>query len=929
MKNLRLAYMRCARGGSQIGVVVFFIALMQLVQFLSVAFLPVMQSQLVEQSITNLSQRDRWITVTLGDASQLGRPDKSALAVAALQGLTDAEPLHYLAYRPVSDKASGRFQLVAVTNLASQVRLLSGRLPQSCSATKCEVVALNTADLTKTPPNLVITGMAELSAETPMRAALDESSPVLLTDNIGVIAGLPSFAGFPATESWATPLTYDAVYAVGLDRFIEKINTTTNDLAITSGRLQLVTPLTQLDAISAQIDVLRQRLASLGLCLTLIGTAAVLLLAGSGRARHEAFLKSAKRLQSQVFSARSITASMALIFVSAGTAIGLSVGGLVLVLFGDGAAAVSTSALQMASAIAVTSGLAIVSGLESSAKVRRTLVAAVISIWAGVAFLNALDPTLAAIAIGAALVSLTIARATGAVYRDLFLRSARHASRRWIGATALSAAFMTSALLSGSVFFSTLEAGALDSAVFLSPPESRLKLGGEATVMELNTLDDYKHLSGSDDVFAVRKIAATLKSGTLTSSPAQLVGVDARVWDVVPNLSHQTGIDLRKSGDLLPTPSGPLGINVTGGRTLSAEVSGLNSNTYLSAWVLNTRDETVLLKLAAAGSRVSATLPADAQSVLGFEITELPDYKDRREHAVGEGINGLPVPTGRISITNVAVDDEMVLTSAESDAEYSLINGPVYLSQVSAPTNVVGIVDAESAASAIGGSVWINIGPDTAFSVRVVEVADALPTVPMRFVLLNPATLTQMLAATHPELMRVAEVWSAGTFGDEAATAERLAGLTVLSQSDLLALNLNPLNVSWTRLGFGLLGLTILAMYAVLVWFAARVVLRDEQIFGWAASQLSVAQLHRVLQRHLFTHIFTGVMSAAMLAAIAMPLFVGIQRFDFNGALANPPLVVSWHVGQLGVVLLVVLSLSAVLLVSAARGSKPTSGDVA
>ncbi len=926
MKNLRLAYMRCVRGGSQIGVVVFFIALMQLAQFLSVAFLPVMQSQLVEQSITNLSARDRWITVTLGDASQLGRPDKSALAVAALQGLTDAEPLHYLAYRPVSDKASGRFQLVAVTNLASQVRLLSGRLPHSCTSEMCEVVALNTADLTKTPPNLVITGTAELSSETPMRAALDVSSPVLLADNIGVIAGLPSFAGFPATESWATPLTYDAVYAVGLDRFIEKINTTTNDLAITSGRLQLVTPLTALDAISAQIDVLRQRLASLGLCVSLIGTAAVLLLSGSGRARHESFLKSAKRLQSQAFSARTITVSMALIYAGAGTAIGLGVGGLVLVLFGDGAAWVSTSALQMAAAIAVTSGLSMVSGLESFTKVRRTLAVVVISIWTGVALLNALEPTLAAIAIGAALLSLTIARMTGAAYRNLFLRSARHASRRWIGVTALSAAFMTSALLSGSVFLSTLEAGALDSAVFLSPTESRLKLGGEATVMELNTLDDYRRLSGTDDVFAVRKIAATLKSGTLTSSPAQLVGVDAHVWEVVPDLSHQTGTDLRKSGELLPTPSGLLGINVTGGSALSAEVSGLNSNTYLSAWVLNARDETVLLKLTSAGSRFSAMLPADAESVLGFEITELPDYKDRREHAVGEGINGLPVPTGHISITNVAVDAPVVLASAERDAEYSLINGPVYLSQVDAPTNVVGIVDAESAASAIDGSVWINIGPDTAFSVRVVEVADALPTVPMRFVLLNPATLTQLLAATHPELMRVSEVWSAGVFADDAATAERLAGLTVLSQSDLLAQNLNPLNVSWTRLGFGLLGFTILAMYAVLVWFAGRAVFRDEQIFGWAASGLSVVELHRALQRHLFAHIVTGLLSAMAVAAISMPLFIGLQKFDFNGALANPPLVVSWNVAQLGVLLLAVLSISGALLALAAKRSKSTSG---
>ncbi|MEN9710044.1 MAG: hypothetical protein RL441_36, partial [Actinomycetota bacterium] len=645
MKNLRLAYMRCVRGGSQIGVVVFFIALMQLAQFLSVAFLPVMQSQLVEQSITNLSARDRWITVTLGDASQLGRPDKSALAVAALQGLTDAEPLHYLAYRPVSDKASGRFQLVAVTNLASQVRLLSGRLPHSCTSEMCEVVALNTADLTKTPPNLVITGTAELSSETPMRAALDVSSPVLLADNIGVIAGLPSFAGFPATESWATPLTYDAVYAVGLERFIEKINTTTNDLAITSGRLQLVTPLTELDAISAQMDVLRQRLDSLGLCVSLIGTAAVLLLAGSGRARHESFLKSAKRLQSQAFTARTITVAMALIFVGAGTAIGLGIGGLVVLLAGAGIG-VAWTGMTMTGAITVTSTLAIVGGLSSSARVRRTLVVGIAAIWIGVAFAVQSDPTLAAIAIGAALLSLTIARATGAAYRDLFLRSARHASRRWIAATTLSAAFMTSALLSGSVFFSTLEAGALDSAVFLSPTESRLKLGGEATVMELNTLDDYRRLSGTDDVFAVRKIAATLKSGTLTSSPAQLVGVDAHVWEVVPDLSHQTGTDLRKSGELLPTPSGLLGINVTGGSALSAEVSGLSSNTYLSAWVLNARDETVLLKLAAAGSRFSAMLPADAESVLGFEITELPDYKDRREHAVGEGINGLPVPTG-------------------------------------------------------------------------------------------------------------------------------------------------------------------------------------------------------------------------------------------------------------------------------------------
>jgi hypothetical protein len=605
------------------------------------------------------------------------------------------------------------------------------------------------------------------------------------------------------------------------------------------------------------------------------------------------------------------------VFMSiAGTVAGLVAGAGTLLALGGSAGTGLPS--EHGATIFAAATLLIFAGLSAGWLRSVAPVIAVMALWVWHAVSIQLDPLLAIYALVAAAVAGLLATLLRRIYRDLFVRSIQHSSRSWLNAIAISTAFITSSLLSGSVLLTTLEAGAADNATFTSPTATRLKMGGEATVMELNSLSDYQQLNGGSDVFQVRKVAAAMTDGEIKAAPLQLVSVDPRVWQAVPDISHQTGFDLRTLSALPNNDERNIGFKVQPNSLLETKVSGLNQNTYLGAWILTDRSESVLVTLSQAGATFTSRLPTGARSLIGFEITEYPHYKDRREHAVGEGINGLKVPTGDISISSVSVNGQP-LSASIATTPYSLINGPVLLSLVAMPAELDAVVDSATVATADSNQLWIKLGADTAVKLNITGNSRSLPTVPMRFALVDGAQLTEVLAASHPELIRVAEVWATGNFPNDAETRSRLAGLSVINQSRVLSHKLEPVTVLWTHRGFGLLALAVIAMFMLLMWVALNAVHGDSEISAWAASGVQTLQLRRKIRQQVFSELVLGLATAAAVSYLLLPIYIGLQQFDFAGSLAYPELVTRWSSSHVAVFVVMILAVPAAITATAKR----------
>ena len=147
--------------------------------------------------------------------------------------------------------------------------------------------------------------------------------------------------------------------------------------------------------------------------------------------------------------------------------------------------------------------------------------------------------------------------------------------------------------------------------------------------------------------------------------------------------------------------------------------------------------ESIQIPLSLSNQQLVANLPDNVMNLLGFQITEMSDYKDRRDHAVGEGKNALPAPSGTLSISNLELDGTSVDFSQISNVEYSVINGPIYFSLVEKPQSIPVVVDSKTNTLNQKNNLQLRVTGESYIELQIVGVANNLPTVPMQFALVN------------------------------------------------------------------------------------------------------------------------------------------------------------------------------------------------
>jgi hypothetical protein len=424
---LGLAWTRLARRGDRILLVAFGIAVGAALLAAVLAGSLVAQDRSVERATARVPAADRTVRLVWGGIASGPGTDVERLDQVSRRALAPLvhSPTRAMLFR--TSQAQGHlFDLGAIDGLARYVHVRSGRLPQHCSAQRCEVLQLGGAGPIPSIPglHLVRVGRATLDSPLPFGNLITRETyasvlssallyhtaptpPLLLANGVDDLARIPVFVPTFRSYTWAAPLQPGAVHPWTIDSFARKVTQTRSALQFKSLRFDLTAPLAELRAANENGKVAGRRLLLIG------GEAAALLLAfavlaatGLRRDTEAQWRRltwyGARRWQLVTGSAAEIGA-VALAGAAIGWAVGTGIGALVSARAGVPAGPVLAHSVVAGSGFALAAAIAVVAALV-----------VLLSLRAGTARLGALTVTPVDAAAAGALIAVVIGLARGA-----------------------------------------------------------------------------------------------------------------------------------------------------------------------------------------------------------------------------------------------------------------------------------------------------------------------------------------------------------------------------------------------------------------------------------------------------------------------------------------------------------------------------------
>src|SRR3954469_713220 len=206
----------------------------------------------LDAAVADLPAGQRSVTVAtygLPDAPRVAELD--ALVRRRLPELGSGPVHRQLLYRELGDAHHNTVVLGAADDLPGVVRLVSGRLPTSCTPPRCEVVLALAADAPATtrPPELdpslgvVVVGSVRRTEPLLLSGTFTpaDGAPLLLGDGVERVAAISALATFSRTIGWVTPLDLARVRALGVDAWVDAATATADDFARTTNDALTVT----------------------------------------------------------------------------------------------------------------------------------------------------------------------------------------------------------------------------------------------------------------------------------------------------------------------------------------------------------------------------------------------------------------------------------------------------------------------------------------------------------------------------------------------------------------------------------------------------------------------------------------------------------------------------------------------------------------
>jgi hypothetical protein len=893
----------------------------------------------------------------LGDADAASA---DALARRDLPALVDGPIRRQLEFRALADSTGQPFTLAASDDLPSAVRITSGRLPRSCTPTRCEVVVLAASGVrdpvVRSGYGLVIVGHVERTDPLLLTGTFDPGpqQPVLLADGVDAAAHNEPLSLIQHSYGWVAPLDRHMIIKLGVDDWTRTATDVADRLWTARAMMVLVTPDQTIREQAARANASAQRFGLLagGCAVLLLGSA---LIGGAAlRPDETRFVTALRRRGLSPLRIRAVVAGEALAVALAAAVVGLLCGGAVAAGLAAGAGLPPTSTALTA----LRAGLPAVLGLSVGAfallaltlwpRTGRPDQVEERSAWrtltgAGLACLLALllvisrgavtsgsgdgDPLLIAMP---ALVLLTVGLATARtwpwVVRAGYRLLPRAAVGSRLGIAGIAArpllAASTVALLAAAVgatgfaasYRSTLSRGAADQAAFQVPTAARISPGaGLRPVLSVAPLADYQRLAPGGRAVPVLRQAGSIRAGSQNADVVQFVGLPPgalgglRRWPTVV-AGPGPGTVARAIG----TPKPVRGVQLPVGRALQIQLAGDVPDVDLTAWLRadDGRERSVLLtaRRNGPGSVLTGDLPAEAGtawSLTALSLNQPVDASTHRQHALGEGKTGRAVPSGRIGLRSVLVDDETVprpwsqwtgtglavsTDGASAVLDYELTASTLVINSRPAgagnPQSGTPLPVAADPVTAADGpllTLTLNGAPVQA---RVVATLPRFPTVTGRFVVADGEALSSLIDQTTPGAGQPGEIWL--DLSGSAVVAQARARLAVVPFAGVQAvwsadvehaLRTDPVARGASQLLILAAVLTLLVALAALVLLVVGERAEDAgELYTWEANGVRPGVLRRALW-----------IRAVLVATIAVPagVFGGLVLTRLTARLVN------------------------------------------
>ncbi len=854
--------------------------------------------------------------------------------------------------RAISDGVGGTYYFGAADNLPSVVRVTEGRLPTSCTPSRCEVIVLGAGNPSPPPEaGLVVVGRAVRSEPLLLAGSFDpgDGSPILLADGVAAAAQLSYLEQFQRSYAWVSPVDLDRVNAVGVDEYLDR--SAQASIVLFRSRLSLTSPDQQLRAEADRASLSTRRFALLG------GAATALLLGFCAigaiglRRDHVATAELLRRRGARTRHIVVLAGVAGGVPVVAGALLGTVVGGL-------GAAAVARAEGLPVWATAVSSVRAAAPAVVLGALAAVVVVAGTLlsgpsarAAWRGVDIVIVAGAVTAALALARGaitaqslgqsfdplLVALPVLAVVcggllvGRLWPPLTAAASRLVPRRLlaprlglVGAVrnplrpVATAAFLAAAVAIvtfAGAYQATLRQGAVDQAAFAVPLDANVRVGQSLREpLDVATREQYRAAGLAP--YGIVRSAATVRLNAAQALTPELVGVDPAALPLVPGWDNLVGAsNPEASARAIRAESAASGLAVpAGATTVTFPATGNLSDVDLVGWfrLPDGRDAPAALTAGPAGTlsgRLGAPAP-EGTRLFAVTVSENEFNNTRRQHHTGEGGTDLPALTGSVTLGPAAFDTgtaggdwsgwgspgATVTAGASLTISYAL-TGPKVVARAGfgAEPPLAVLVDPDTAALAGGGALDITLNSGPPIAATVVGVLPRFPDTGPRFIVADARAVADRLDARDPGTGSVAELWLAASPGVDAGAVLARAPFDLL-RTDLRQARQDRLAGDPVAVGASGL-LTSGALFAFVVALLALVLLviaerRDDsaQLYAWESDGVSPGTLRRSLFARAVAVVAVGVPGGIVVGLVLSRITTALVQVTAVGGAPMPPL---------------------------------------
>jgi hypothetical protein len=780
----------------------------------------------VAYGVSQLDPGDRSLLATISGIalppSQLAAMDTTARQQLAT--LTATAPRAEMLFHRLADRAGSDYLLGAADNLGSGVRITSGRRPQICTPTHCEVVVVGNGTPDLQPAlGLVIVGRAVVTDPLLFGGPFDpgHDSPLLVANGTSAAAQLEALSEFQRQYAWVAPVDLDRVRDLGVGPYLARSATADDNLARRWNGMQLTAPDSVLSDQQARAELSTRRFALLSgsAIALLLGFAAV---GAIGLRRDDAAVATLLRRRG-VGRGRIVALTMleSAAPVIVGTVAGVLAGALVSAIgaLGDPTAAALAavrSGLPLVVVGAIVSWLLIVAvrswpdtaRASFAWRIVEAIVVAGIAV-AGLALARGAvsagalnggtDPLLASLPIIAVVCGgLLIGRAWPAlaVIGTRLLPRSFLAGRIGIGgavrrplrpvATAAFLAAATGCAVFAAAYQATLHQGAAEQAAFAVPLDATVKVGTTlVNPLSVGAAADFAGLAPGTSVHSVLRTSSSVRRSAAESSAAQVVGIDPAALTSIPSWNDEVGAGnaaavataLRPTGSATPTGSGTSTANgtmpgmlvPTGTTSLSLPVSGDHSQIIVTAWMRTPDGRDIPVPLSDDGIHLTGTVPpaAAGATLFAFDVDESGHLNTIQQHHFGEGASSQAVLAGTVHLGIPSLAGASWQDWGSSGARATFVSGTLTVAYQFTGQSIV----VHAGASVTAQPIPVMVDPSTAAAASggiLSLVVDANAPIPARVVAIAPRFPTvgaHFVVADATALANVLDTREPGTGG--------------------------------------------------------------------------------------------------------------------------------------------------------------------